>query len=109
MKIRFVPAALGILSLVFAVCLFQLSISQPLLYLTGKVVTGTSGQPVSSVWVELFKQGDRVSRSLTGTDGRYYISGLKRGSYEVVVIRHGREACRQELMLEENRHLDIKI
>ena len=109
MRIRLVPTIGGIMALIFAIFLIQLSVSQPLLFLTGKVVSRSSGQPLSSISVELFKEKNRVSRSLTGDDGKYYISGFAKGSYDVVVVKHGEELFRKTVRLTESLRLDIDL
>ncbi len=109
MRIRVFPAAIGILILVFVMSFFSTSGAQPSLVLTGKVVSKSSRQPVSSVWVEVIKNGERVGRSLTGDDGNYYISGLEKGSYEVVVVRQGRELCKRTLQLIDSQRFDIEL
>lgn len=109
MRIRIVLAVLGILFLVFVMSFSPPADAQPSLFLTGRVVSKSSGKPISSVWVEVIKSGELVGRSLTGNDGKYYISGLEEGSYEVVVVKRSHEVFKGPLQLTESRHFDIEI
>jgi len=79
------------------------------LYLTGTVFFKSSNSPASSLWVEVVNGGERVARSLTGDDGRYYISGLAAGSYEIIVLKSNQELFRRQLQLTGNRTFDITL
>lgn len=81
--------------------------AQSNLYLTGRVVMGSTDRPASSVWVELVNKGVSVARSLTGDDGRYYISGLTAGTYEIVVLRSNQEIHRGQIRLSTNHTHNI--
>jgi len=109
MKIGILPAIFWVLSIGFVVGFLQPVEAKPYLYLTGQVVSKSTGKPVSSVWVEVYRSGNRVGRSLTGNDGSYYISDLKKGSYEVIVVKQGQELIKRSIDLKENRHLDIEL
>jgi hypothetical protein len=109
MKKPIFAAMLAIWFIASIVYFIPVSKAQPNLYLTGKVVSKSSKNPVSSVWVEVVKSGKRVGRSLTGDDGRYYISGLGKGSYEIVVAKNKQELYRCQLRLKGNRTLDITL
>ena len=51
------------------------------------VVQSPSGRMFSSVWVVVSQNGHEQGRSLTGDDGRYYISNLNDGGYDLAVYR----------------------
>ena len=77
----------------------------------GYSITGTvkrvSGQPISSVWVVL-RQGEvEKGRSLSGDDGKYYISGLTEGPYDLVVLRGQNSLAVGRVHLPEARVFNI--
>jgi hypothetical protein len=47
----------------------------------------SAGTPARSVWVIVSLNGNEKGRSLTGDDGKYYISNLDPGTYDFVVQR----------------------
>lgn len=109
MKKSVLGAILAICFIALLAYFIPLSTAQLNLYLTGKVLYKSSNKPVSSVWVLLVKSGENLSRSLTGDDGRYYISGLKKGSYEIVVLKNKQELFRSKIRLSDNRTFDITL
>jgi hypothetical protein len=102
-------AIIGLFILASFIHMISLSEAAEQYYLTGKVYSRSSNRPVSSVWVEVFKRGQRVARSLTGDDGKYYVSGLDKGSYEIVVLRGAQELFRGGVDLSGNRIFDINL
>ena len=109
MKKLLFAAMLGIWFIASIVFFIPLSKAKPNLYLTGRVVSSSSNNPISSVWVEVVKAGSRVGRSLTGDDGRYYISGLDKGLYEIAVIQNNQVLYRCQIQLTGNRVLDVTL
>ncbi len=96
-----------LVSLVFFV---PLSSSQKDFSVTGMVVSSSSGLPVSSVWVKVIKDGKHVAgKSLTGDHGRYYISSLTKGSYELIVIERAQEVFKSQFQLTEDTTFDIRL
>jgi hypothetical protein len=53
------------------------------IYLKGQVKL--SGKPLRSAWVIVSQSGKERGRSLTGDDGKFYISNLDHGGYDIVV------------------------
>ena len=88
----------------------QRKLAQANIYITGKVVQGSSN-PVRSVWVILFDGNRLQGRSLTGDDGRYYIGGLQNKTYTIVVRRQATAAnlFSQQVTLPTNRQFDIRV
>jgi hypothetical protein len=102
-------AIIGLIILVSLSHLISLSEAAEPLSLTGRVYSRSSNRPVSSVWVEVLRGGRRVGRSLTGDDGRYYVSGLDRGAYELVVLRGAQQLFKGRLELTGNKAFDINL
>jgi len=78
-------------------------------YITGRVVAGSSNRPMVAVWVTVYDIGTVRGRSLTGDDGRYYISRLDQKAYDVVVTRGQQTLARRQVRLPENTKYDIVI
>lgn len=79
--------------------------------LSGRI-TDAGGGSAASVWLVVSKDGSEVKRSLTGDDGRYYLDGLAKGPYEVVVERGGEAVHRAqtELPAADSRvTLDVRL
>src|SRR5205085_12550739 len=49
------------------------------------IIQSPSGRPFSSVWRIVRQKGNEKGRSLTGDDGKYYISKLSDGVYDLAV------------------------
>ncbi len=109
MKKPIFAAMFAIWLIAIVIYVIPISQAQQSLYLTGRVVSGSSHNPVPSVWVEVVKSGNRIRRSLTGDDGRYFISGLDRGSYEIIVVKSMQELFRGQLQLTGNQTFDITL
>ena len=78
-------------------------------YITGRVVARSSNRPMAAVWVTVYDNGTVRGRSLTGDDGRYYISRLDQQAYDVVVTRGRQTLARRQVHLPENTKYDIVI
>lgn len=84
------------------------TVSQGSNYMTGKIISVSSGRPVASAWV-IIKQGGRErGRSLTGDDGSYYVGNLGDGEYEVLVTK-GASQKTERATLPQNKVFDIRI
>jgi hypothetical protein len=78
-------------------------------YIKG-VVQSPSGRQFSSVWVIVSQNGDEKGRSLTGDDGRYYISNLSDGVYELAIYRGSDLLYKEQVDLRaDTRRHDILI
>ncbi len=78
-------------------------------YIKG-AVTSSSGKPFSSVWVVVSQNGNEKGRSLTGDDGKYYISNLSDGVYDLAVYRgNGLLRTIQVTLRADSRRYDISI
>jgi hypothetical protein len=102
-------AIIGIFILASFINLISPSEAAEQFSLTGRVTSRSSNKPVSSVWVEVLKGGQRVGRSLTGDDGKYYVRGLDRGQYEILILRGAQQLFRGGLELTGNRTFDINL
>ena len=95
-----------LLALVFSVAMSAQSDDR---YMKG-VVQSPSGRPFSSVWVITSQNGNEKGRSLTGDDGRYYISNLGDGVYDLAVYKDNNLLHREQLDLRaDSRRHDILI
>ena len=72
---------------------------------TGKVTVG--GSPASQATVTV-RVGNHVRTSRTGDDGRYYIGGLREGTYSVRASKDGRQA-EKTVTLQGNRTVDFQL
>ncbi|MBV9957709.1 MAG: carboxypeptidase regulatory-like domain-containing protein [Acidobacteria bacterium] len=79
-------------------------------FLKGVVRTSSGGGVYASVWVIVRQGGYEKGRSLTGDDGKYYISNLYDGVYDITVYQGTRELHKErvELRSDTRRH-DISI
>ena len=79
-------------------------------YISGQVVSASS-KPASSVWVILNAGSSQKGISLTGDDGRYYISGLENGTYTIMVRKKttGANLFKGQIKLPQNRIYNVKI
>ena len=78
------------------------------LYLKG-VVKSSSDRPQTYVWVSVSQGGVEKGRSLTGDDGKYYISDLAAGEYEISVMRGDRQVYYEKITLAESSRYDISL
>lgn len=77
-------------------------------YIKG-LVTAPTGRPLASVWVTVSQNGAEKGRSLTGDDGKYYISNLNDGAYDIVVLQGNRQLYRGQVSLPGNSSHNILI
>jgi hypothetical protein len=77
-------------------------------YITGKIISASSGRPAPSVWVIIKQSGSERGRSLTGDDGSYYIGKLGNGDYEVLVTK-GASQQTERVTLPQNKVFNIRI
>ena len=68
-----------------------------------------SNKPVSSVWVIVSQGGAERGRQLTGDDGKYYISRLDPGSYDIVVMRGTSQVFKGKITLPKDATFNIKL
>jgi len=66
-----------------------LSDAQPSTRTFVKGTVTSAGKPARSVWVIFSLNGSEKGRSLTGDDGKYYITGVDPGTYDFVVVERG--------------------
>jgi hypothetical protein len=76
-------------------------------YIKGAVTS--SGRPLASVWVTVSQNGTEKGRSLTGDDGKYYISNLDDGRYDIAVLQGSRQVYTGQVELPANSVHDILI
>lgn len=89
-----------LLSIVFSM---TLSARLAAAYITGTVTR--SGRPLPSVWVVISQDGYEKGRSLTGDDGKYYLSNLSDGVYKLAVYRGNRLLIEEQVRLPaDTRH-----
>jgi hypothetical protein len=97
--------AIALLAMVFSI---GLSAQPGATYITG-VVKSSSGRLFASVWVAISQNGAEKGRSLTGDDGKYYISNLNAGTYDIVVLQGSRQVFKQQVNLPGNSRYDILV
>ncbi len=74
------------------------------------IVKSPSGNLFTSVWVIVSQNGYEKGRSLTGDDGKYYISNLSDGVYDVAVYQGRRQIYKGQVYLRaDTRRHDISI
>jgi hypothetical protein len=86
--------------------------ASPDVSITGTVRSGSPLRLVSSVWVIVYQNNDVKGKSLTGNDGKYLVSGLEEGSYNVVVKRRQQdthELYRRQVDLTRDMTFDISF
>jgi hypothetical protein len=89
-----------LLSVVFSVALSARSAAT---YITGTVTK--SNKPLPSVWVIISQDGYEKGRSLTGDDGKYYLSNLSDGVYKITVYRGKLRLAEEQVSLpRDSRH-----
>ncbi len=79
------------------------------LYITGKVVSASSGRPIPSLWVVIYDGETQKGRSLTGDDGKYSIGALDSKEYKIVVRRGSKTLFEEMIHLPQNEHYDIRV
>lgn len=77
-------------------------------YIKG-VVASSSNKPLRSVWVILGQDGREIRRALTGDDGKYYISNLRNGVFDITVISGTSQLYKGQVRLPENSNYNITI
>jgi len=79
-------------------------------YVTGRVTVRDSS-PARSWWVMVYDGAGEKGRSLTGDDGRYYIGGLDKKTYTIVVRKQmaGSDLARAQFSLPANRVFNIRL
>jgi hypothetical protein len=108
MKLRHIfQAAFGIvlLAMVFSIAL---SAQSGKTHIQG-VVKSSSGKLFTSVWVTISQNNVEKGRSLTGDDGKYYISNLTEGVYDIVVREGNRQLYKGQVNLSGDGSHDILI
>lgn len=86
------------------VCSMTLSARSAATYITGTVVS-KAGRPLPSVWVVISQDGYEKGRSLTGDDGKYYVSNLSDGVYKIAVYRGKLQLAEEQVSLpKDSRH-----
>lgn len=105
-KARIVQMVLGVLLLA---SVFSVAPSAQQGRIKG-TVKSSSGRPLASVWVVISQNGAEKGKSLTGDDGKFYISNLNDGQYQIVVLSSNRQLYRGEVNLpgESNYVIQIK-
>ena len=76
----------------------------------GYSVTGTvtvGGRPASQATVTV-RVGNHVRTSRTGDDGRYYLGGLREGTYRLRASKDGRQADKT-VTVQGNRTVDFHL
>ena len=97
--------AIALLAIVFSIAFGNQSGKT---YIKG-VVKSSSGRLFVSVWVTISQNGVEKGRSLTGDDGKYYISNLNEGMYDIVVLQGNRQVFKERVNLPGNSRHDILI
>jgi hypothetical protein len=109
MKSRFIflkPLTATLLTIVFSLAI---SAQPDDRYIKG-VVQSPSGRPLTSVWVIVSQNGNEKGRSLTGDDGKYYISNLDDGAYDLLVYRGDKLMSKEQVHLRaDSRRHDVLI
>jgi hypothetical protein len=77
-------------------------------YIKG-LVKSSSGKLFTSVWVTISRNGVEKGRSLTGDDGKYYISNLNGGVYDIVVLQGNRQVYKGQVNLPGDSSYTIVI
>lgn len=91
-----------LLSIVFSMVL---SARPAEVYITGTVIK--SGRPLTSVWVVISQNGSERGKALTGDDGRYYISNLGDGVYQIAAYKGKHQLTNEQVNLPGDTNHDI--
>ena len=73
------------------------------------VVKSSSGRLYTSVWVSVSQNGIEKNKSLTGDDGKYYLSGLDEGVYDITVSNGKYSVYTGQISLPTDARHDILI
>jgi hypothetical protein len=79
----------------------------PTFIVKGTVLVGK--KPVRSVWVVIMQNGKETNRSLTGDDGKFYLTNLTNGSYELAVQRKTVQLCSKQVGVYSDMVVDFKL
>ena len=74
-------------------------------YIMGTVIK--SGRPLASAWVVVSQNGIERGKALTGDDGRYYISNLGDGVYQIAVYKGKYRLTNEQVSLPGDTNHDI--
>jgi hypothetical protein len=78
-------------------------------YITGLVLSASSGRPMPSLWVMIYEEDIVRGRSLTGDDGKFFIGSLNRKEYKLVIKRGKAALFEGKIRLPENEHYNIRV
>ena len=76
-------------------------------YLKGQVKL--SSKPLRSAWVVISQSGKERGRSLTGDDGKYYISNLDQGAYDIIVQKGKQQLYKGQVNVPTKTDYDIRL
>lgn len=77
---------------------------------TIKGVVSVSKKPLRSGLVVISQNGQEIDKYVTGDDGKYYITKLSYGIYDISVRKsYKKEMCRCQVNLERNTVMDISL
>jgi Carboxypeptidase regulatory-like domain len=76
-------------------------------YLKGQV--RLSSKPLRSAWVIISQSGKERGRSLTGDDGKYYISNLDQGGYDIIVQKGKQQLWTGRVDVPTKADYDIRL
>jgi hypothetical protein len=77
------------------------------IYLKGQVKL--SSKPLRSAWVIVSQSGKERGRSLTGDDGKYYISNLDQGAYDIIVQKGKQQLWKGQVDVPTKTDYDIPL
>lgn len=110
MKSRFIFRTALMVALLAIIFSIAASAQSDGYFLKGVVRSSSSARVYSSVWVIIRQDGEEKGRSLTGDDGKYYLSKLDDGVYDITVFQGTRELYNERVELRrDNRRHDISI
>ncbi len=78
-------------------------------YVSGKITDSRTGKCVAAAWVHVYSGTILKGKSLTGDDGRFYVSRLGAGSYEVVIRKGMVVLYRAIINLPEQRMYNVQL
>ena len=76
-------------------------------YLKGQVKL--SSKPLRAAWVIVSQSGKESGRSLTGDDGKYYISNLDQGAYDIIVQKGKQQLYKGQVDVPTKTDYDIRL
>jgi hypothetical protein len=97
-------ARVVLLSIIFSMAL---SARPAGVYITGTVTR--FGRPLPSVWVVISQNGGERGKALTDDDGKYYISNLGDGVYQIAVYRGDRRLANEQISLPGDTNHNIPV